>query len=296
MSWYPYYENTEPREVKGGIRAKSKRGAFGTTWWGERWEETLKGFNISNRLQRGKRYARKGQVLSIEIEKGQVTSEVQGSRADPYEVTIRLRPYNAREWDEIVDAFRHQPYFAAALLAGDMPAGVEAVVERAGVALFPEQEADLETDCSCPDASNPCKHIAAVFLLLAEEFDRDPFLLFRLRGMRQGALMDRLAGNEVPAETGPSAPAAIKRSEIDSEIDSAPLSADGFWDAPDAPDDVYGPVEPPSTHAALPRQLGKFPFWRAGEELVEALEPVYEAASAEGIGVFEREGAFAESS
>jgi uncharacterized Zn finger protein len=292
MSWYQYYEHTEPREVKGGIRAKSKRGAFGTTWWGERWEETLKGFGITNRLQRGKRYARKGQVLSIEIEEGQVTSEVQGSRADPYEVTIRLRPYDSEEWDEIVDAFRHQPYFAAALLAGDMPAGVEAVVERAGVTLFPERGADLETDCSCPDWSNPCKHIAAVYLLLAEEFDRDPFLLFRLRGMRQGALMDRLGGDEAPAETDTSAPAATERSEID----SAPLSADGCWDAPDVPDDVYGPVETPPTHAALPRQLGKFPFWRAGEELAESLEPVYEAASVEGIGVFESEDAFSESS
>lgn len=288
MSWYQYYERTEPRKVKGGIRAKSKRGAFGTTWWGERWEETLKGFDITNRLQRGKRYARRGQVLSIEIEEGQVTSEVQGSRSDPYEVTIRLRPYDSEEWDEIVDAFRHQPYFAAALLAGDMPAGVEGVVERAGVTLFPEREADLETDCSCPDWSNPCKHSAAVYLLLAEEFDRDPFLLFRLRGMRQGTLMDRLAGGEVPTETG--SPARLGRSEVD----SAPLSADGFWDAPDVPDDVYGPVETPSTHAALTRQLGKFPFWRAEEELAESLEPIYETASAEGIRVFEREDGLAE--
>jgi len=287
MSWYQYYEHTQPREVKGGIQAKSKRGAFGTTWWGERWEETLESFSIGNRLQRGKRYARKGQVLSIEVEEGRVTSEVQGSRADPYEVTIGLRPYDDSEWDEIVAAFRRQPYFAAALLAGDMPAGVEAVVERAGVSLFPEREVDLETDCSCPDWSNPCKHIAAVYYLLAEEFDRDPFLLFRLRGMRQGPLMDRIGGGEAPVED-PSDAASTEHSETD----SAPLSVDGFWDAPDVPDDAYGPVESPPTHAALPRQLGKFPFWRAGEGLVEALEPVYETASTEGVAIFETDKAF----
>jgi len=293
MNWYRHYERTQPREVKGGIKAKSKRGAFGTTWWGERWEETLKGFGITNRLQRAKRYARKGQVRSIEIEEGQVTSEVQGSRSDPYEVTIRLRTYDDGEWDEIIEAFRRQPYFAAALLAGDMPAGVEQVVERAGVTLFPEREVDLTTDCSCPDWSNPCKHIAAVYLLLTEEFDRDPFLLFRLRGMEQGVLMDRIGGGDAAV---PNAEDSEPTSAYDSGSDTEPLPVEGFWSGSDLPDDVYGAVEAPSTHAALPKQLGKFPFWRAEENLANALESVYKAASAKGIEVFEREDTFTESS
>jgi len=279
MSWYQHYERTKPHEVKGGIKAKSKRGAFGTTWWGKHWEETLKGFGINNRLQRGKRYARKGQVISIEVEEGQVTSKVQGSRSDPYEVTIRLKPYKENEWEEVVEAFRRQPYFAAALMAGEMPSGVEDVVARTGLALFPEREADLKTNCSCPDWSNPCKHIAAVYLLLAEEFDRDPFLLFRLRGMPQGALMDRIGGTDA-TPTDP---------DDDASPDAVSLETAGFWNPPDLPDDVYGSVEVPSTHAALPQQLGKFPFWRAANDLVDALAPAYEAASSEGVTVFEKQ-------
>ena len=283
MAWYQYYEDTEPREVKGGIKAKSQRGAFGTTWWGERWEEVLKGFNLTNRMPRAKRYARKGQVLSIEVEKGGVSAEVQGSRTDPYEVTIQLRPYDEAEWEELVEAFRHQPYFAAALLAGEMPPEVEDVVARAGLNLFPEREADLETDCSCPDWSNPCKHIAAVYLLLAEEFDRDPFLLFRLRGMRQGALMDRIGG-DIEAALGD------EDAGTDAPAEAQPLQADDeFWDASSLPDDLYGAVETPPSHAPLPKQLGKFPLWRADEPLIEALEPIYEAASAEGVACFETE-------
>jgi len=288
MAWYQYYEQTEPREVKGGIKAKSQRGAFGTTWWGERWEEVLKGFNLTNRMPRAKRYARKGQVLSIEVEKGAVTAEVQGSRTEPYAVTIRLRPYDEAEWEALVEAFRHQPYFAAALLAGEMPPEVEDVVARAGLNLFPEREADLETDCTCPDWSNPCKHIAAVYLLLAEEFDRDPFLLFRLRGMRQGALMDRIGG-DIEAALGDEDAGA------DAPAEAQPLQADDeFWDAPSLPDDLYGAVETPPSHAPLPKQLGKFPLWRAEEPLIEALEPIYEAASAEGVQLFEAEETLSE--
>jgi len=51
------------------------------------------------------------------------------------------------------------------------------------LSLFPQKQRDLKTNCSCPDWSNPCKHIAAVYYLLGEEFDRDPFLIFRLRGI-----------------------------------------------------------------------------------------------------------------
>jgi uncharacterized Zn finger protein len=289
MAWYQYYEDTEPREVTGGIKAKSQRGAFGTTWWGERWEEVLKGFNLTNRMPRAKRYARKGQVLSIEVEKGGVAAEVQGSRTEPYEVTIRLRPYDEAEWDELVEAFRHQPYFAAALLAGEMPPEVEDVVTRAELNLFPEREADLETDCTCPDWSNPCKHIAAVYLLLAEEFDRDPFLLFRLRGMRQGALMDRIGG-DIEAALGET------DADEDTSPDAQPLRADDdFWDVPSLPDDLYGAVETPPSHAPLPKQLGKFPLWRADEPLIEALEPIYEAASARGLVIFEGDESRSES-
>ena len=44
------------------------------------------------------------------------------------------------------------------------------VVTFVSVCLFPAKLGDLTTKCSCPDWSNPCKHIAAVYYLLGEEF------------------------------------------------------------------------------------------------------------------------------
>lgn len=61
---------------------------------------------------------------------------------------------------------------------------------------------DLKTECSCPDWSNPCKHIAAVYYLLGEEFDRDPFLIFRLRGMEREELFGLLGGAAAPKGKG----------------------------------------------------------------------------------------------
>ncbi|HXQ48380.1 MAG TPA: SWIM zinc finger family protein, partial [Thermoplasmata archaeon] len=53
----------------------------------------------------------------------------------------------------------------ASLLAGEMPEGIEETFRTANAALFPESDDDFQTDCSCPDWANPCKHVAAVHFL-----------------------------------------------------------------------------------------------------------------------------------
>ena len=185
MGWnfWGYYKPSRPRAAKGGIKSQSKRGTFGESWWAKRWINVLESFNIGARLGRGRSYARSGQVLSIDIDKGVIDAQVQGSRPKPYKIQIKIKPLSAANWQKVGQALSRQAIFAAKLLAGEMPQDVEEVFRSVGVKLFPEKLQDLQTNCSCPDWSNPCKHIAAVYYLLGEEFDRDPFLIFKLRGM-----------------------------------------------------------------------------------------------------------------
>ncbi len=285
-SWQ-YFPPSRPRQAKGGIKAQSKRGRFGESWWAKRWIAVLEGFPIGARLGRGRSYARSGQVLSIEIDKGLVRASVQGSRPKPYQVKIQVKPLSASEWKRIAAAVSRQAIFAAKLLAGEMPREIEQVFEAAGLSLFPARSNDLKTDCSCPDWSNPCKHTAAVFYLLGEEFDRDPFLIFKMRGMGREELVGLLGatpgkgrrkGREKPAELAPES----------SAVSPPPLPADapGFWEGPGLPGDLYGEVELPPVPAALLKRLGNFPFWRGQVALLAALEPVYFQASARGLNLF----------
>lgn len=192
---------SRPIDVTGGIRAQTKRGRFAESWWAERWIAVLESFDIGERLNRGRRYARRGQVLSIEVEKGIARARVQGSRPRPYEVTVKVRPLQPAEWSRVTSQLASEAVFAARLLAGEMPRDIEAAFQRAGASLFPEKSRELATACSCPDWSNPCKHVAAVYYLLGEEFDRDPFLLFTLRGLTRDELLAQLTDSE-PARRG----------------------------------------------------------------------------------------------
>src|SRR5206468_8903950 len=167
-----------------------------------RWIAVLEGFELGGRLQRARAYARRGQVVSISIEKGRVDAVVQGSRPEPYAVSLETRTLPAAEWARLAATLTREARFAAKLLAGEMPPDVEEAFRRAGLSLFPAQKEDLRTSCSCPDWSNPCKHIAAVYYLLGEEFDRDPFLVFRLRGLDRDELV-RLLGRAAATTPAP---------------------------------------------------------------------------------------------
>ena len=165
---YNDYEYTKPIEVRGGIRAGSKRGAFGSNWWAKRWIQTLEEFRIGTRLDRGRSYARRGQVMSVDVQPGGVTAKVQGSRRRPYDVSIEVRTISPPDWERLQEAMTEQPIIAASLLSGRMPDNIEECFRAVGLSMFPNRRDDLETECSCPDWSNPCKHVAAVYLLLGE--------------------------------------------------------------------------------------------------------------------------------
>ena len=266
MSYWDFYhyEPAKPKEVKGGIKAQSKRGAFAANWWGKRWIEILESFNIGARLQRGRAYARKGQVASLKIESGRVTAKVQGSSSSPYRIEINMRVLSETDWQKVVTALSQKTYVIAKLFAGEMPLEIEESFQQTGLSLFPVRSKDLETDCSCPDWSNPCKHIAAVYYLLAEEFDRDPFLLFRLRGVEKNTFLSWFE-NLTSADWAQEG------------FSSEPLTTDleCFWGKSDLEAVSFIPTNAPPIHAALPKRLGNIPFWRGKEAFLETMDEIH---------------------
>ena len=182
----------KPIRVEGGIKAKSKRGAIGEQWWSRRFIGVLETYGMASRLARGRSYARAGQVLDFELSQGKVSAQVQGSRVRPYQVRIGVLPLTTAQWQRVLARLASQALFRAKLLAGEMPHEIEEVFADCGTPLFPRTAADLDMHCSCPDWEVPCKHLAAVCYVLAEEFDRDPFGLLAWRGRGRDELLGAL--------------------------------------------------------------------------------------------------------
>jgi len=164
-----------------------------------------------------------------------------------------------------------------------MPLDIEKIFKKTGLSLFPEKPRDLKTDCSCPDWSNRCKHIAAVYYLLAEEFDRDPFLIFKLRGMNREDLIAMLSKSGKKATQ--------KKAKLEQKClheDEKTLTSDisKFWNGESIPDDIFGELRIPPIAAAIPKRFGSFPFWRGEEKFLDAMESIYTKASTVGLKVF----------
>jgi uncharacterized Zn finger protein len=219
----------------------------------------LESLGLGARLRRGRSYARNGNVSSIEFDERGVRASVRGTRAEPYAVTIALQPLSASQWRHVTDKISRTPRFATALLSGTMPQDIEEAFAAVHCALFPRAVTDMRTTCTCPDWSNPCKHVAAVYYLLAEEFDRDPFLPFALRGLERDALMQALSSRELDLT-------AVPTDEV-------------------APGAGRPPIEAPPVDGWPLRRAGRFPFWNGTHPLDVALDDVYASAGQRAAAV-----------
>lgn len=293
--WWP--PPSTPIAVEGGLQARSQRGRIGDTWWSQRFITVLETLGIGSRLQRGKRYARTGQVLAMEVTAGQVKASVQGSRAKPYRVFIETDVLTASEWEAVESVMASSAVFAARLLADEMPEEIEEAFADSSVSLFPTSADELDSACSCPDWENPCKHIAAVYYLLAESFDADPFLIFAWRGRTKEDLLgslrarrhgwepghDPLSGDTArPADTGPFGwPVA------DRDRTTAKQAADSM--SPWGVDADVAAIETRPRLAVTPdlvlRQLDPAPLVSDGVRIIEELRPLYEAMTAGAAAV-----------
>jgi uncharacterized Zn finger protein len=212
-AWWP---PAPPRRPGTGARRAAGRRPFGTTWWGAAWVDAIehRASLDPNRLPRGRSYARSGQVDHIEVEPGLIRSLVQGSRPEPYVVRIRVRTFSGTQWDDVLDALAAQAGHTAALLEGELLPDIAEDMRRAGLEILPGP-GEVQPRCSCPDWADPCKHAAAACYLMADELDRDPFVLFLLRGRDRAVLMAGLRARR--ARRGPDAPQVAKEDDVDEE-------------------------------------------------------------------------------
>lgn len=212
--------------------------------------------------------------MDLEVRKGVVEARVQGSRARPYRVRLGVEVLSNRDWGRAEKAMASKALFMAKLLAGEMPREIEEAFAACKLSLFPTSGRQLSSACSCPDWANPCKHVAAVFYLLAEALDADPFLVFRWRGRTKEELLENLGALRASSS-------AQDRSAATQEA-APPLAqrVHDFWEA--GPSLANVQVRPWSAEAPdeLLQRLGSVGVTVRGQDVSVLLAAGYRAMSA----------------
>ncbi len=245
-------------------------------WWADRWLGALDG-PWEGRLSRGRTYAQAGRVHDLQIEPGLVTARVIGTRPTPYRVELRLPTLDDAVWARVVEGLARRADTEAAMLNGDLPPEAEAAFALAGAFLFPTPDERVAASCSCPDWVRPCKHAAAVMHVVAAQMERDPFVLFALRGRMRDELLAMLRAER--AKGAPAAPNGAAPGEPSPEL-AAPVdlarSVERFWAFDPPAEQPASSAEPTGEGSPVLKRLGQPPRALGGAELRRELETAYQ--------------------
>lgn len=274
-------------------------GNFSRSWWGQQFITAIEKLTDAGRLSRGRSYARGNKVDGFDIDGNLITAQVWGSinhyfgvyEKPLYHITIEFQPLSKAKWSAAVALMASKASVISRLLLNEIPDNIEDTFAQLNLNLLPGSRKDFKTSCSCPDWSNPCKHIAGVYYLVAAELDQDPFLLFELRGLSRQDLLAELAksplGQALSAELQleQAAPRPVTSYYAPLETLSVPAHSNlrEFW---------HGTRQLPQTMEALPenpvsaipiKKQGDYPaFWHRDNSFIEAMETLYEQVKAKG--------------
>ncbi|MDQ6645167.1 MAG: SWIM zinc finger family protein [Chloroflexota bacterium] len=266
---------------------------FSRTWWGERFIAALEEFTDPGRLGRGRSYASGGRILDYTLAKGTVTARVRGSinpyfgvyKEPIYKTSITIKAISAVDWAKAIRQIASRADLVTKLLMNEMPDTIEDAFSGLSLHLLPHSERDFVTTCSCPDYANPCKHIAGVYYLLASALDRDPFVMFELRGLSR----DDLHAELVRSPLGQILASALKSDDLPAveavesyytrtprEPDAMVASHKEFWTGAKrlpAPQVTASQVSVP---ALLIKKQGDYPpFWHKDASFISVMEELY---------------------
>lgn len=260
-------------------------------WWVQQWNDLLNSYRFKKRLERARKYAKEGNVLSIEFKGPEVLAKVQGTAPEPYELSLSIDPFSEEDWNYIVETMAQEAIYSAQLLAGEMPHNIEKVFTANGLSLFPFTLSDIRSRCSCPDPQNPCKHIGAVYYQLGDRFSEDPFVLFQLRGRSKEKILDQLRrlrseGSEGSELSTDLLPTPLQEEESTPVIPnpSTGLDIQQFWQYGEPLDSSLVVIAPPPDNRTVLDVLGPIPLASPDAQAVrQYLDNVYPTVAQQAV-------------
>lgn len=207
MGWYGYTKKKpkNPMDIIEKLRKKNadlspvhiEGNKIATSWWGMAWNRNLERYaDYSSRLSRGRSYVRQDMVVDLQIQSGTVTALVCGTKATPYKITITIKPMEPKALDALMAQCSSRISDMGMLLDGKFSKDLGDLFFRQEGGLFPSPR-EIKFDCSCPDWTSLCKHVAATLYAVSAKLDEEPLLFFTLRNINVTKLLKKTAEERV---------------------------------------------------------------------------------------------------
>lgn len=276
---------------------------FSRTWWGQKFITAIESFTDSARLGRGRSYARGGKILEFAVNKGKIEATIRGSvnpyfgvYTEPrYHTVVEIKAIAKKDWSKIIQSMAKNASFVSKLLLNEVPENIESSFREVNKNLLPRSESDFQTSCSCPDWSNPCKHIAGLCYRFASELDENPFLIFELRGLTQEQLHQELAKTPL----GQALIAGLKTEELTpdpvtsyytrprTKQFNAATSLKEFWQGQTITPPPISETRETNISGILVKKAGDFPeFWHRDTSFIATMEELYQRVKTKNRDVF----------
>lgn len=278
-------------------------GEFSRTWWGQKFITAIESFTDAARLGRGRSYARGDKILEFAVNQGEIEATIRGSvnpyfgvyQEPRYHTVVKIKPIPQKDWSKIIQSMAKNASFVSKLLLNEVPENIESSFRAVNQNLLPQNESDFQTSCSCPDYSNPCKHIAGLCYRFASELDEEPFLLFELRGLTQDKLHQELAKTPLcraliaglkTQELTPMTVASYYTRPQKNQFNSA-TSLKEFWQGKTIVPPPLSETRETNISGILVKKAGDFPeFWHRDRSFIATMEELYQRVKTKNRDVF----------
>jgi uncharacterized Zn finger protein len=262
------------------------------TWWGKTFVAALEGFMEPGRLSRGRSYSGPNRLKTFELKKGKAIATVRGNvnpyfgvyKEPTYNTTITFQPISAADWKKVIATIGSQANFISKLLLNEIPENIEDCFKPLKLSLLPKGRKDCDSSCSCPDWGDPCKHVAGVYYRIAQEVEKDPFILFELRGISREELQAELSksslgqalSDELDRQNELPPPASSRFTQPMVQPLPKQVSLKAFWQGEKPLSDVDVPVTQTSVPAVLIKKQGDYPaFWHRDSSFIAMMAEFY---------------------